>query len=60
MDIKDLSLNRFNDLSKDELANVGGGLFPIVIAGGAITKGMAWGAGALAAGIGTGYLINKH
>lgn len=41
MDIKDLALNRFNDLSKDDLANVRGGLFPIVIAGVAITKGMA-------------------
>ncbi|MFC4760282.1 class IIb bacteriocin, lactobin A/cerein 7B family [Fructobacillus durionis] len=55
----ELSLND-KVLSNHELENINGGLFPIVIAGMVITgKSAAWGAGALAAGAATGYLLNR-
>lgn len=60
MESTNTKMNSFQDISSSDLAEINGGFFPIVIAGVVISKtALAWGAGALAAGGLTGYLINK-
>ncbi|GAB2022785.1 hypothetical protein RyT2_18590 [Pseudolactococcus yaeyamensis] len=52
-------LNNFSSLTEDEMMMVEGGVFPIVIGGIVISKGVVIGVGAVAAGLGIGYLVNR-
>ena len=51
---KELDLNSFSELNSEELCSIDGGIFPIIIAGVAITKGAAIAGGLFLAGVGIG------
>ncbi|GAX47684.1 bacteriocin [Pseudolactococcus reticulitermitis] len=54
-----VALDKFSALTEDEMMLVEGGLFPIIIGGIVISKGVVIGVGAVAAGLGIGYLVNR-
>lgn len=52
--MNELTIKNFDTLELNELENIDGGLFPIVIAGVTITKGAAIAAGLFTAGVAIG------